>query len=103
MKFEKAIGEGIEIVNKGIFDNGDKNRAFTVNGKGPYSIHEIGLSTHPEFIRAYKALKNQKVRAAIAQNIIFLKDNDPKYADIEVKASGDIVITADNGREIIRL
>lgn len=103
MKFKKAISEGVEIVNKGTFENDDKNRAFTVNGKGPYSIYEIGLSTHPEFIRAFKTLKNQKVRTAIAQNIVFLKDNDPKYADISIKGDGEIVITADNGREIIRL
>jgi len=102
MKFEKAaIEEGIEIINQGIAD--DKNKVFTINGQGPYSIYDISRSTHPEFIRAYKTLKNPKVRSAIAKNINLLKMNEPKIADISLKVTGDVVITADNGAEIIRI
>lgn len=102
MKFNKAIiEEGIEIINQGMIN--DKIKAFTIDGDGPYSIFDLSKSSDIKSIKAYKILNDPKIRKIIANNIKLLKINDPKIQDISFKASGEIVITSDNGKEIVRL
>lgn len=101
MKFDKVI-EGIEIVNKGLMTDYGAQKSFSIDGKGPYSIYDLKSSKNFIYNRLANILQQDKVRKVVSQNLQFLHYNDPKYMDISVKG-GEVVITADNGREIVRL
>jgi len=101
MKFDKVL-EGVEIVNKGLMTDYGAQKSFSVDGRGPFSIYDLKKSKNFIYNRLANVLQQDKVRQAIGKNLQFLHYNDQKYMDISIKG-GEVVITADNGREITRL
>lgn len=95
MKFNEAV----EIISASPY--GGASKSFKVNGKGPFSIHDLEQSTNPQFNRVARTLLRNDVRKIIASNINKLKIDDDSTYDIVQSADGNsIVVNSDSGQKI---